>query len=477
MGSNVVPDGMPVIAGAITSTSTFGWLSGGYGVSNFTTFSSIGLSAFDNAIITEVQYSELLNSDLIVTCTPNTVILSKAAKDNSSISVLLSTNLVNIDQHLTFQSIVGASFYNNSLYIADSFYNSVYKYDLTALFNDQIYPNGLILTKLIGGTGNAEKKYQFNGIGGITIFNDTVYVLDKGNYAIKSYDLDLNFLNINQHIEVFYNNAPIAIAGSNSTGRLYVGTEQNNIVSFDGELKTYQIVNFANFLKTDENIKNIFTSKNFTNVYFIVTNYNIWKFYASKPQNPIGVYSLYRFGLPASETYSYASSVASLNAGIDDVYILGLRASDSVRTIIKVAESTNFADVLTLPDFEVYTLDDIKVKPDEYTQTWVINKAIQKLALNHVRLKDKIIGRFYGTYDDHNNLLLHGFFYFLLDDLDMTDYNITLDHFIGNNEALLNTVINRGLEKMYNLQLNIIGKSNTIIQDSSTSENQAVFID
>jgi len=132
---------------------------------------------------------------------------------------------------------------------------------------------------------------------------------------------------------------------------------------------------------------------------------------------------------------------------------------------------------LTIPDFDIYTLNDIKLIKSEYSQSWVFNKAIQKLVLNHIRLKDKIIGRFYGDFDSQNSLLLAGFFYFLLDDLDLTGYKITKDHFAGNNEAFLNTIVSRGLEKVYALQELMIGKSNTIILDSSFSESKTVLLD
>ena len=177
LGNNIVPIGMPSIAGAVSGVTdnTFTWIPSGNSLADMVPFSAVGLPAFDNATINQVEYSPFLNCDIIITCSPTTVILSKSTRNNSSISVLLSTSLVDIDQHLTFQNIVGTAFYNNSLYIADGFYNSVYQYDLTELFTDQIYPNGLVLTKAIGGTGNAEKKYQFNGISGLTIFNDIIY--------------------------------------------------------------------------------------------------------------------------------------------------------------------------------------------------------------------------------------------------------------------------------------------------------------
>ena len=158
------------------------------------------------------------------------------------------------------------------------------------------------------------------------------------------------------------------------------------------------------------------------------------------------------------------------------MYILSKNGTTGIRKFINILDSINLISVLSVPDFDVYTLSDIQLQSSEYTQTWTINKAIAKLALNHMRLKDKMIGRFSGTFDSNNTLLLNGYLYFLLKDLDLTGYSLTLDHFAGNNEAFLNSVINRGLQKIYNLQLSMIAKSNTIIQDSSFSQNQTVFI-
>ena len=106
----------------------------------------------------------------------------------------------------------------------------------------------------------------------------------------------------------------------------------------------------------------------------------------------------------------------------------------------------------------------------------MLNKSIVKLLLNHLRLKDKIKGRFVGVYDSNNNPLLDGTLYFLLKDLDLTAYQITLDHFAGNNEVFATAVANRGLRKIYDLQQSIIAKSNTIIESSGYSENLPVSI-
>ena len=474
LGSNVLPSDLRGTAGVLSGT--FGWAPSGTNPASFSNFSTIGLSAFNDTIINEVQYSSALEQNLFVTCSLSAVILSRSDQASNTITVILSTDKVDVDQNLAFRNIVAATLYNDNLYIADSFYNNIYKYDLTGLLTDRIYPDTLVVAKAIGGTGNAEKRYKFNNIGGNTIFKDRLYVLDVDNFAIKIYDTDLNFIKSIQRVDIFRDDKAKVIAGESTTNKIYVGTEGNNIVVFDQDIKNYEIVDFSKFTSSGESILNIFTSKSFNNAYSIVTNKNIWKFYASKPGNPVGKYSLYRFGIPTTETFHHGSSIAGAQPGSDDVYILSSSTSTNVRKFINAIDAESFIDVLTVNDFEVYSLDDVKLLPSEYSQTWVINKAIQKLLMNHIRLKDKIIGRFFGTFDSNNNLLVSGYLYFLLADLDLTDYSITLDHFAGNNEAYLNTVINRGLEKIYNLQELMIGKSNTIIKDSSFSENEAVFI-
>ena len=480
LANNVVPDNLVNTAGTVSASNalsaTFTWTSSGVNYNSFLPFSSAGLSALDNAIILDAEYSHSLQQNIIVACSLTQVILIKTQRDSSSISVLLSSVKVNVDNNLLFQSINSVAIYDDNLYISDSSHNSVYKYDLTTLLTDIIYPNSLILTRAIGGTGDAEKKYEFNNVGGITVFNNRLYVLDRDNYSIKVYDTDLNFIKAVQRVDVFLGNRAQVIAGDYTTNNFYVATEDNNVVVFDKDFNTYTTVNFSSFLQSGETIKNIFSSKNFTNTYYIVTNYNIWKFYASKPNNPIGKYTLYRFGVPTTEVYCDAASVESSISGKDNVYILSKNGTTGIRKFINILDSINLISVLSVPDFDVYTLSDIQLQSSEYTQTWTINKAIAKLALNHMRLKDKMIGRFSGTFDSNNTLLLNGYLYFLLKDLDLTGYSLTLDHFAGNNEAFLNSVINRGLQKIYNLQLSMIAKSNTIIQDSSFSQNQTVFI-
>lgn len=476
MGNNIVPDSLANVAGVLNDTETFQWTTSSTSIASLTTFSSIGLSGFDNAVYNKVEYSPSLGQNIIVTASPTEIILTKATRNDTTITVLLSSDSIDSSQNLKFKNITGIALVDTQLFVCDSFYNSIYKYDLNLLYNDVIYPKSLVLTKVIGGVGEARDRYKFNNIKSLDVINDKVYVVDRDNLCIKVYDLDLNFINYIQRRDLFIDNKPTVISGEPKTNKIFIATDNNTVFVFDDNIKEYTTVRFGLFVVPGEVIKSFSFSNNFNNVYYVCTNKNVWKFYLSKPSNPIGKFTLYRFGVPNSNTVIDTDSVASSVSGVDDVYLLS-RSISGVNSFIKLKDSENYSDVLTIPDFDVYTLDEIKLQRSEYSQTWVFNKAIQKLVLNHIRLKDKIIGRFFGDFDDQNNLLLAGFLYFLLDDLDLTGYKITKDHFAGNNEAFLNTVVSRGFEKLYELQELILSKSNTIILDSSFSETEAVLLD
>jgi hypothetical protein len=219
--------------------------------------------------------------------------------------------------------------------------------------------------------------------------------------------------------------------------------------------------------------KSIFVSKAFTNIYYIVTELNIYKLYLSKPGDIIGKFTLDRFGF-APEPILCAESAQIAGSSSDRVFIF--THENNATKLISANESLNLVSVLTFNDFEIFELPEVQLNAGEYVQSWVLNKSVIKLLLNHLRLKDKIKGRFTAIYDENQVPLLAGTLYFLLDDLDLTAYLITPDHVIGNNEILTNAAVNRGLQKIFDLQQSIINKSNVILQDSSYFINQPVTL-
>ena len=54
---------------------------------------------------------------------------------------------------------------------------------------------GRFLLKTIGGKGKVNRKNKLTNPSSISIFNEKIYVLDNGNFTIKVFDLNFNFIN------------------------------------------------------------------------------------------------------------------------------------------------------------------------------------------------------------------------------------------------------------------------------------------
>ena len=72
-----------------------------------------------------------------------------------------------------------------------------------------------------------------------------------------------------------------------------------------------------------------------------------------------------------------------------------------------------------------------------------------------MRLRDQIIGKFIAKRDTENNVTFRGTRYFLPDELKAIAFEQDMTFYIGMNEIFQNTIVNRGLERIYNIQLNL----------------------
>ena len=474
MASNVIPVSLGGVCAVSGLSAGATWLPASANSGGFNPFKQIGWDFLDNTKSISMTYSKTSQGVLIAAVTDTSVSLVSADEACTSFTVILSSDVADDALTLPFTSVTNCRFIGNYLYVLDSYYNNLYRYNISGLVSDDIYPRTLQIDSLIGGYGIFQDAYKFNAPTSFCTLGSNLYVLDAGNYCIKEYDQDLVSRNVFQYKALFKNDAPLYIEGDNNSGKIFVVTANNLLYIFEPGFVSHSFVDISNIVTSGMTFKNIFSSKAFKNCLYIVTNVGIFKVFITKPRDLIGTYSMYRFGVSPS-TILCAEGVASrANTGSDAIYIF-TQTSNVATNIIKTLDTDGFVSVLSLPDFDVYTKDDIFVQGGEYTQTWVINKAITKMLLNHLRLKDKIIGRFTGIYDSNGNPLLNGTLYFLLNDLDLTAYQITLDHFAGNNEALASGVINRGLQKIYDLQQSTIAKSNTVIQ-TGLFENQTVSI-
>jgi hypothetical protein len=115
-------------------------------------------------------------------------------------------------------------------------------------------------------------------------------------------------------------------------------------------------------------------------------------------------------------------------------------------------DNKNLYDILSINNFDIYNFDEIKFSRLEYIQSWVFNKLISKLLINHMRLRDQIIGRFLASLDYKGNLLFYGTRYLLPNELDKLYFEQDISYYIGSNEIFANSSVNRVIKKIYDIQ-------------------------
>ena len=129
-------------------------------------------------------------------------------------------------------------------------------------------------------------------------------------------------------------------------------------------------------------------------------------------------------------------------------------------------EDSNFISVVySIYKDSVFTFNELKVNNEEYVSADVYNKVLGKLVTNHLLFLEFIRSKFVIEYEYTGIANLIGTDYITANEIDVNTYKPKYDNFIGLNEILLSSTINRALESIYNLQLEML----KIIKEKSTN--------
>jgi hypothetical protein len=341
----------------------------------------------------------------------------------------------------------------NSLYVADMSGNRVVKYDATGFFSDDnVFLDKLVFKDVIGGFGGHNDRNQFNAPRSVTTFDTYVYVLDSGNRVVKKYDKDLNWVTTYRLFRDLLSAYPMHLS-HDSKGNMYILTTQNSVFKYDTNFQNKITIPLDSLSARDESYKKLVFSPTDENVFYLLSDKNIYKKLLTKPDEDVGFYLPYLFRVNTTETYTAMASISSHNGAGDLNYVFSKNNETGAGKIILYYDDLNLFDVLASKDFDIYSLDDIKINKDEYLQNWVFNKAIGKLLINHIRFRDQITGKFLAKRDEKNNITFRGTRYFLPDELEKLRFLQNTTSFIGLNEVFQNNIVNRCLEHIYNLQV------------------------
>lgn len=242
------------------------------------------------------------------------------SKDKNSITPIVEITIKDIKSYninYSFKNIHSILIKDNDLYITDSKLNAVIHCGIEHLmcknFNNKSEDgsgfNELIIFKnILQGDGKAKDKLCFDNPTSIAVSSSKVYITDKNNKCIKIYNRNLNYIKTikngkysTQNIEAIAIN-PNALYLENGTkikseslwviskqiSSIFLSIYVDEELVYNTPLSNIKLENNINLW--EDSVKNIIFSFSDSNYYYIVTTYNIYKLYTSKPTSILGSY-------------------------------------------------------------------------------------------------------------------------------------------------------------------------------------------
>lgn len=381
---------------------------------------------------------------------------------------VLNLNKTNIEDAsgLTFTNIRSVKF--NSEYrviVADD--TSIHKLDVDPVLtsNRALSSIGQFLIRTIGGKSrDIYDKDKFNVPIDIAIGrDDTVYVLDQGDYGIKKYDSGLNWLQTsarkNQYTALSGGKV-VSIAVDKTNDYVYVLSDNGIIFEYDQDLIHIQTITLEDPIGTTEKYKQLTFSNKDDNVIYVMTTNNLYKKFKSRLSRSIGAFRLEDNKI-TGETFAFCSLMLAEDHAYDYVFVGSNSTHASMTTdigkIYKFDENISYKTLSNdLYKSDLLPLSAIKVRGSEYVTDFTINKALNKLMFNHLIFRDSFAMKYTAAYDNMGRVQLTSVDYLKDTDYNLFSYTIPQDLYVGINEPVFADNINKSFEKVYELQENLL---------------------
>lgn len=389
--------------------------------------------------------------------------------DYSPVNLIQQSSIDPLSGSINFYNITGmAQYKTEQLFISDATYNNLYSYNLGgAISDDNIKNRQLFQLNVVGGRGTSQDRIKFNNIGKIAVAGDVVIVEDKGNKTFKVYDRNLNWLNSTITPTLFNAISTInAMVYSEKDNRLYIASNTALFlldISTDYGLASAKSYDFSSILTGNEYFVDIKFANYDKDVFYLLSNKNLYKKWITKPDKNIGTL---RNNVFNDDNFRWLTTASTASG--DDVLIYAV-SQDLTRSYIAVYRDNLNLTTLFKTDnpLIVYSKQDVLIDPEEFNSSWVYNKSIKKMLYNMSLLVNNIGYRFFTDEDETGTpvFLYRGYNNFFR-------YNAPLDTnkhsnvFI--NENFQAETINRCFKQIYDYQqlvLQTIVTNDSVVTD------------
>lgn len=422
--------------------------------------------------------------------------LLMASREERGADALVS--LPDRENDLQFKELGGITSNNTHMFITDKGNNSILKYDISGYLNDDVsIQNRRLLTKIMGGSGEIDRRSNFNMPTLITCNSEYVAIYDSGNLCVKIYTVDFEYVttitlfNIKkqrqnkesvQAIKFDPDFKVLCILTTNKDKQVFL--HRVNVNTRESDVTTLNEV-----LDPDEDIKCIAFSRSDSNLWYFCTTKNLYKKLKTSPAATVGYYNEERlFELtnrkidsqdivwedqytqwentnftwntttltdvvteqaPPEQQKFRGAHITLGDNGQDKIFIY----NEARIYYFNEPSSTAYRRVINKFNYENFGVNGFSLSPKEYIQVPIINGELYKVISDVLTLKNNIVGRFAGKYEN-DTLLLNNYNY----NLDFADITIDLveSYFVHHNEENITGALNRSIEGIYDLQKRLI---------------------
>tara|TARA_R110001599_G_scaffold10207_4_gene50570 strand:- start:513 stop:2348 length:1836 start_codon:yes stop_codon:yes gene_type:complete len=351
------------------------------------------------------------------------------------------------------------------LYVSDIAHNQIYRLYIDPLVNDsRITGNDLNYLNQGGVEINTTGNGILSSADLIEYGLGELYTYNRGSNTFVVLGKDLSFKRRLTNREI-KKHPPVSFTINTVEKKLYVLLSNYTILKIPTDFKTaIESITLDNTFFPIESPKKIFFSKNNSNIYYVMTTLNLYKYFNVGANVPIGIFNWVKTNVPSLTSDGFLQPADELwdavildeNNNYDSLFILNKKiAGYSVSTneytgvdkILRCNEANSRIKLLENELFRSFDLNDIFVN-DQYFNSLTLNKSFKKLIFNMDILSSYLQSKFLLEYNQFDDLKSSGKVALTATPVFTKEYNM----FTGSNEVVTPQVLNRCTSKIIDYQ-------------------------
>jgi hypothetical protein len=469
------------------------------------------LTDSDNLNTITVKSTKVSDEFSLFVSTSSYIFTYQLNENNTKFDFVLSADGLGVDGNLKFLNItsIAADKNNDILYINDRDRQQVFKTDIKTIVNkDRTGIRKIKLLNTIGGEGNSDS--NFNGNKYVEYGNRNIFVYDEIENSIKKFSNEFVFKIKYANTKFFTENEFISMTYNNTFDLLYVLTKTFNIIVLDAN--NFNEVDRYTFTKNPfefeipliqafEEPRKIVFSENDSNIYYLQTNKNIYKYFVNSQNELIERFTIdVRFDsvnlwntvfdkfsayqvewddLPDFDLFTLGSG--GLNVIGNDIENEDKLLLWTNRRIMSFVETNDQVSLLNTRTPGFYKKSEIFIK-DEFFNNITLNSTLYRHLFNLNLLSSNLNKQILAEFDNvgrtsEGYLRFKDFIEMSFEDKEGLELNDQKQYFIGVNETLNGNSLNRVLTNIFNYQNKLIETIKTIRSGERIPPSKTVLLD